>query len=141
MRKIKIFLSVIIPDIGGILFSTIPMVILLKLTRFFAGETQYSPTLISAILLISLALLIIPFRLMLIFAQLFRINITDCGAFSIAIIGGFIAGSFFYLLILSHFSLNWMDMLDYALLGVVQSVTSQFIFRNIPDEWKLQLIE
>lgn len=141
LRKVKIFLGVIIPEIGGIIFNIIPMALFLSLTNFFSRDSQYSPSFIAAVLLISLALLLIPFRLMLLFIQSFKINIDECGVFSIAIIGGLTAGSLFYLLIPSHFSMTWANLPDYALLGVIQSIIAQIIFRYIPDEWKLRLEE
>lgn len=141
MRKGKILLSVVIPEIGGILFNLIPTVLLLSLTNFLVSDVQYSPVFIAAVLLISLALLLVPFRLILIFLQLFKINIDECGAFSIAIIGGLTAGSLFYFLIPSHFSTSWTYLPDYALLGVIQSIIAQIIFRFIPDDWKMRLEE
>ncbi|HSD64333.1 MAG TPA: hypothetical protein VLB50_11060 [Ignavibacteriaceae bacterium] len=141
MRKLKIFLSVVIPEIGGIIFNIIPMALFLSMTNFFSKDSYYSPTFIAAVLLISLALMLIPFRLIQLFAQSFKINLDECGAFSIAIIGGLTAGGLFYLLVQSHFSMTWAKLPDYALLGVIQSIIAQIIFRYIPEEWKLRLEE
>lgn len=141
MKKIKIYLSLFIPDIGGIIFNIFPMLLFLSFTNYFTGESQYSTTFIAALFLISLGLLLIPFRLLVIFAHLFKLNLDVCGTFSIAIIGGLIAGSLFYLLIPSHFTMNWFYLPDYALLGVIQSLIAQTIFRFIPEEWKLKLEE
>ncbi len=142
MRKVKIILSVVIPDFGGIVINTIPMILFLSLTNFFAGETQGIPLLVvAAILLMSLALFLIPSRLILIIARMLNMNLDEYGTFSVAIIGGLIGGSLFYFLILSHFSLNWLNILDYALLGVIQSTIVQFIYQFIPDNWKVQAAE
>ncbi len=141
MKAIRLLLCIFIPDIGGIIFNIIPMFLFLSITDFFRRETQYSVILIAAILLISLGLLLIPFRLIIIFVHLFKLNIDVYGVWSIAIIGGLIGGSFYYLLIPSHFSINWINLPDFALLGVIQSVIAQTIFNYIPEEWQLRLEE
>lgn len=139
MRKVKLILSVVIPDFGGIIFNTIPMALFLSLTNFITrGSHGFSPLLVTVVLLMSLALFLIPFRVVLIIAQLLNMNLNDCGVFSVVIIGGLAGGSLFYFLILSHFSLNWLNLLDYSLLGVFQSLVVQIIYQFIPDNWKVQ---
>lgn len=142
MRKIRIILGIIISDIGGIVIASFPMVIFLSLTNYFTGPTPDFPLLVLAfILLISLSLFLFPFRLILIIAQIFKAELDKCGIFSVAIIGGLIGGSLFYFLVLSRFSLNWSDFLDYALLGVLQSIIAQIIYFYIPEHWKVQPVE
>lgn len=130
-----------IPDIGGIIFNIVPMSLFLSLSNGFAGDTQYSTTLIAGLFIVSLGLLLIPFRLFVVFAHLFKLNLDVCGTFSVAIIGGLSAGCLFYLLIPSHFFPDWIYLSDYALLGVIQSIIAQTIFKFIPEEWKLKLEE
>jgi hypothetical protein len=142
MRRIRILMGLIISDIGGIIINSIPMFLILSLTNFFAGETAgVHPLAIALILLVSLSLFLIPFQLMIIAFRMFNIILDKYGVFSLAISGGLIGGSLFYFLILSHFSLNWANILNYALLGVLQSIIVQFIYQFIPDHWKVQSFE
>jgi hypothetical protein len=142
MRKIRIILGFVIPDIGGIIIASVPMAIFLSLTNFFAGSASSLHLLVLAlILLISLSLFIFPFKLILIIAQMLKIELDKCGILSIAITGGLVGGSLFYFMILSHFSVNWSNFLDYALLGVLQSLVTHIIYIFIPGEWKVRPAE
>jgi len=142
MRKLKILLGVLISDIGGIIFNTFPMIMLLSITRFYAGGTpHYSILVVASVLLISLTLFLIPFRLMLMIIQLLNMNLNICGILSFAIIGGLGGGSLFYLLIIHHFSLNFSNILSFALLGVIHSIIGQLIYLYIPPNWKIQPFE
>ena len=142
MRKIRIILGLILPDLGGILIASFPMAVFLSLTNFIAGSSSdISPVMVAFILLISLSLFLFPFRLLLIFSRVLKIELDKYGIFSVAIIGGLIGGSLFYFLVLSHFTLNWTNFLDYALLGVFQSIIVQMIYYFMPEEWKIQPAE
>lgn len=123
------------------IFNILPMFLFLSITDFFRMETQFSAILMAGILLISLGLLLIPFRLIIILVHLFKLNIDVYGDWSITIIGGLTGGSIFYLLIPSHFSITLINLPDYALLGVIQSVIAQTIFKYIPEEWQFSLEE
>jgi hypothetical protein len=139
MNKAKIILGVVIPDIGGIILNAFPMILLLSLTNFFAGDTpDFPPLVVASVLLISLALFLIPFRLLLVATQLLKFELNEYGIFSVAIIGGLAGGSLFYFLILSRFYPNLSNVFVYALLGVIQSIIVQLIYRFIPDNWKIQ---
>ena len=142
MKKLRIILGMVIPDIAGILIISIPMVIFLSLTNFFRGPVSGFPSfLVALILLLSLSLFIFPFRLFLLIAQKLKMEFDKYIIFSLAIIGGLIGGSLFYFLILYHFSLTWPDFLDYALLGAIQSLIVHIIYIYIPENWKIQPAE
>ncbi|HKB87721.1 MAG TPA: hypothetical protein VKD08_16205 [Ignavibacteriaceae bacterium] len=141
MRKIKIALGFIIPDIGGIAAVSIPLALFLSFTNFFADTSGLTPLMIAFLLLILLSLFILPFRLMLIGADLLNIELDKYGIYSVAIIGGLTGGCLFYFIVLSRFSLEWVEMLDYALFGVIQSIIVQIIYNFIPVNWKLQPAE
>jgi hypothetical protein len=142
MKKVRIIFGIILSDIGGILLNSIPMVLFLSLSNFFAGEASgLSPFAISLILLISLSLFLVPFQVILLAAKMLNIEIDKYGVISITILGGLLGGSLFYFLILSHFSLQWTNILNYALLGVVQSLIVQGIYSFIPEHWKFHPAE
>ena len=142
MRKIRVILGIILSDLGGAILNSIPMVLLLTLTNFFAGESsQLSPLAIALILLLSLSLFLIPFQILLVVVKLLNIELDKYGVISVAIIGGLIGGSLFYFLILSNFSLSWTNILNYALIGVIQSLLVQLIYGFIPEHWKVQPTE
>lgn len=142
MRKIRIILGIIISDLGGIVMASFPMVIFLSLTNYFTGLASDFPLLLIAlILLFPLSLFLFPFRIILIIAQILKTDLDKCGIFSVAIIGGLIGGSLFYFLILARFSAHWSDFLNYALLGVLQSIIVQIIYFYIPEHWKVQPVE
>ncbi len=141
MKKLKIALGIILPDLGGIAAAIIPLVVLLSFTNFFISTSGLQPLMAAFLLLVLLSLFILPFRLMLIGAELLKIELDKYGKFSISIIGGLTGGCLFYFLVLSRFSLNWIDMLDYALIGVIQSLIVQMIYNTIPEHWKLQIAE
>jgi hypothetical protein len=142
MKKFKILIGVILSDMGGIIFNTFPMIMLLSVTRFYTGGTpHYSILVVASVLLISLTLFLIPFRLMLMIIQMLNMNLNVYGIFSFAIIGGLTGGSLFHFLIISHFSLNYSNVLSYALLGVIHSIIGQFIYLYIPPNWKIQPFE
>lgn len=142
MKKLRIALGIIISDIGGILIASVPMIILLSFTNFTAGQVSVlTLVMISFGLLISLSLFLIPFQLIIIIAQILRTELNRYGILSVAIIGGFVGGSLFYLLVFSHFILNWVDLLDYLLLGVFQSLIIQSIYMYIPEGWKISPVE
>ncbi len=138
MRKFKILVGVVISDIGGIIFNTFPMILLVSVTRLYAGGSpNYHILVITSVLLIALTLFLIPFRIMLMVIQLLSTNLNVCGIFSFAIIGGLVGGSMFYLMIIHQFAVNFSYILSYALLGVIHSLIGQFIYLYIPDNWKL----
>ena len=142
MRKIRLVLGIILPDLGGIIIASFPMAVFLSLTNLITGSSSdLSPVMIAFILLISLSLFLFPTRLLIIFVHLLKIELDKYSVFSVAIIGGLIGGSFFYLLVLSHFTLNWTNFLDYVLLGVFQNIIVQSIYCFIPKEWKIQPAE
>lgn len=142
MRKIRIILGIIISDIGGIAAASLPMVIFLSLTNYFTVTVPDMPLIaLAIILLFSLSLFLFPFRLILIFARILKSEIDEYGIFSVAIIGGLIGGSIFYFLVLSRFTPDWSISLDYALLGVLQSIMVQTIYLYIPEHWKVQPVD
>ncbi len=141
MRKFRIALGFIISDLGGIAAASIPLAVFLSFTNFFVSASGIRPLMASFLLLILLSFFILPFRLMLIGAELLKIELDKYGRFSVAIIGGLTGGCLFYFLVFSRFSLDWLNMLDYALIGVIQSIIVQVIYNNIPKHWKVQTAE
>lgn len=142
MRKLRVALGIIISDIGGIVVAAILMMILLYFTNFTIVQSSgLTLMLLTFVLLISLSLFLIPFQLILIFAQMLRTELNKYGIFSVAIAGGLIGGGLLYFLIFSHFNLNWISFLDYALLGVFQSLIIHSIYQYIPADWKIQPVE
>jgi uncharacterized membrane protein len=118
------------------------MVILLSLTNYFTVTVPDTPLIsLAVILLFSLSLFIFPFRLILIFARILQTELDKYGIFSVAIIGGLTGGSIFYFLVLSRFTPDWSNFLDYALLGVLQSIMVQAIYLYIPEHWKVQPVD
>ncbi len=138
MRKYRIALGFIISDLGGIAAASIPLVVLLSFTNFFVGNSGIRPLMAAFLLLMLLSFFILPFRLMLVGAELLKIELDKYGRYSVAIIGGLTGGCLFYFLVLSRFSLEWLNMLDYALIGVIQSIIVQVIYNFIPAPWKVQ---
>lgn len=138
MRKFRIALGIIISDLGGIVGASIPLVVFLSFTNFFVSTSGVQPLMAAFLLLLLLSFFILPFRLMLIGAGLLKIELDKYGVFSVAIIGGLTAGCLFYFIVLSRFSLDWLNVLDYALIGVIQSIIVQVIYNLIPDHWKVQ---
>jgi hypothetical protein len=142
MRKLRIALGIIISDIGGIVAVAVPLILILSFTNFTIGQVPGLTLLtVILILLIALSLFIIPFQLILIIAQVLRTELNKYGIFSIAIIGGLIGGGLLYFLIFSHLTLTWINFLDYALLGVIQSLIIHIIYHYIPADWKIQPVE
>jgi len=142
MRKLRIALGIIISDIGGIVIIAVPLIIILSFTNITivqaSGLTLF---MVILVLLIALSLFIIPFQLVLIIAQVLRTELNKFGIFSVAIIGGLIGGGLLYFLIFSHLTLSWINFLDYALLGVLQSLIIHVIYEYIPADWKIQPVE
>lgn len=138
MRKFRIALGLIISDLGGAAAASIPLAVLLSFTNFFVSTSGIEPIMTALLLLVLLSFFILPFRLMLIGAELLKIELDKYGRFSVAIIGGLTGGCLFYFLVLSRFSLNWLNIFDYALIGVVQSIIVQIIYNFVPEQWKVQ---
>lgn len=142
MRKLRIALGIIISDIGGIVIIAVPLILILSFTNITivqaSGLTLF---MVILVLLIALSLFIIPFQLVLIIAQVLRTELNKFGIFSVAIIGGLIGGGLLYFLIFSHLTLSWINFLDYALLGVLQSLIIHVIYEYIPADWKIQPVE
>ncbi len=142
MRKIRIILGIVIPDISGVLIASIPMVIFLSLSNFYSISVSGLPLLAVALsLLVSLSLFILPFQIILIIAQILRTELNKYGIFAVAIIGGLTGGGLFYLIIFSHFVINWSSLLIYTLFGVLLSLLTQWIYLYIPEDWKIQPVE
>ena len=142
MRKIRIILGILVPDIAGIVIASVPMVIFLSLTDFFAGPESGLPLLIIAlILLISLSLFILPFQIILIIAHMLKLELNKYGIFAVAITGGLTGGGLFYLVIFSHFAVSWSNLFIYTLFGVLLSLLIQGIYFYIPEDWKIQQVE
>jgi hypothetical protein len=142
LGKVRIILGFLIPDIAGVAIISFPAAMLLSFTNFFGRSVPDLPVLVIVfILLISLSLFLFPFRLILVIVRLLKIELDKCGIFSIAIVGGLMGGGLFYFLIFSHFSLNWSGSLNYALLGVLQSLVAHTIYLFLPEQWKVQAAE
>ncbi len=141
MRKFRIALGIIISDLCGIAAAFIPLVVFLSFTNFFVSASGIQPVMAVFLLLVLLSFFILPFRLMLIGAELLRIDLDKYGRLSVAIIGGLTGGCLFYFLVLSRFSLDWLNIFDYALIGVIQSIIVQVIYNFIPEHWKVQPAE
>ncbi len=141
MKKFRIALGIIISDLGGIAAAFIPLVVFLSFTNFFVSASGIQPIMAAFLLLVLLSFFILPFRLMLIGAELLGIELDQYGRLSVAIIGGLTGGCLFYFLVLSRFSLNWFNIFDYALIGVMQSIVVQVIYNFIPEAWKVQPAE
>ncbi len=141
MRKLRIAFGFIISDLGGIAAASIPLAVILSFTNFFVSTSGIQPLMAGFLLLILLSFFILPFRLMLVGAGLLNIELDKYGRLSLAIIGGLTGGCLFYFLVLSRFSLSWFNMLDYALIGVIQSIIVQVIYNFIPEHWKMQPAE
>ncbi len=141
MRKLRIALGIIISDLGGIAFASIPLVIFLSFSNFFVSTSGIKPLMAAFLLLVLLSFFILPFRFMLIGAELLKIELDKYGRLSVAIIGGLTGGCLFYFIVLSRFSLDWFNIFDYALIGVIQSVFVQLIYNYVPEHWKMQPAE
>lgn len=141
MKKLRIALGFIVSDLGGIAAASVPLVVFLSFTNFFVDTSGIQPVMAIFLILVLLSFFILPFRLLLIGVEMLRIELDKYGRFSMVIIGGLTAGSLFYFLVLSRLSLDWLNIFDYALIGVMQSIIVQVIYNIIPQSWKVQPAE